>query len=72
MMVLRYETKKQLRAAIGQPLRYRETSIFGPEYKADGVVTGSNRPHSPEIGGVGTREYFANVEMKNGVIHSVK
>ena len=72
MLVLQYETKKALRAAIGQPLRFVETSMFGQEYKPTGVLTGSNRPYSPEIGGVGTREYFARVTMQDGVIHTVK
>ena len=71
MMVFRYETKKALKAAVGQALRYRETSMFGPEYKDNGRLTGSNRPFSSEIGGVGTREYFANVTMVDGLIDKV-
>jgi hypothetical protein len=71
MMVFRYETKKALKAAVGEPLKYRETSFFGPEYKDNGRLTGSNRPFSPEIGGIGTREYFANVTMVDGLINKV-
>ena len=71
MLVFRYETKKALTAAVGEPLKYRETSFFGPEYKDNGRLTGSNRPFSPEIGGVGTREYFANVTMQDGLIAKV-
>ena len=67
-MIFNYPSKKELKAAIGQPLRYTETSLFGAEYKADGMITGANRPH---ITGKG-REFFANVLMKNGLIKSVK
>lgn len=67
-MIFNYSSKKELKAAIGQPLRYTETSLFGAEYKADGMITGANRPH---ITGKG-REFFANVYMQNGLIKSVK
>ena len=67
-MILHYPSKKELKAAIGQPLRYTETSLFGAEYKADGMITGANRPH---ITGKG-REFFAQVYMQNGLIKSVK
>jgi hypothetical protein len=68
MIIFNYPSKKELKAAIGQPLRYIETSIFGPEYKPDGFLTGANRPH---ITGKG-REFFANVTMENGLIKAVK
>lgn len=68
MIVLNYASKKDLKASIGKPLRYIETSIFGPEYKDNGMLTGANRPH---ITGKG-REFFANVMMENGLIKSVK
>jgi len=42
--------------------------MFGPQYIADGVLTGANRPH---ITGKG-REFFANVTMENGLIKGVK
>lgn len=32
-----YKTKKALKDAIGQPLRYTETSMFGAEYKSTGT-----------------------------------
>jgi len=67
-MIFNYPSKKELKAAIGQPLRYTETSLFGAEYKADGMITGANRPH---ITGKG-REFFAQVCMQNGLIKSVK
>ena len=68
MIIFNYPSKKELKACIGQPLRYIETSMFGPEYKADGFLTGANRPH---ITGKG-REFFANVTMENGLIKAVK
>jgi hypothetical protein len=67
-MIFNYPSKKELKAAIGQPLRYTETSLFGAEYKPDGMITGANRPH---ITGKG-REFFAQVHMQNGLIKSVK
>jgi hypothetical protein len=68
MLVFNYESKKALKESIGKPLRYIETSMFGPEYRDNGTLTGANRPH---ITGKG-REFFANVTMANGLIVSVK
>jgi hypothetical protein len=68
MIVFNYASKKDLKDSIGKPLRYIETSMFGAEYKADGMLTGANRPH---ITGKG-REFFANVTMENGLIKGVK
>lgn len=67
-MVVKYPSKKELKANIGKPLRYIETSVFGPEYKANGVLTVANRPHITGIG----REFFAQVTMANGLIERVK
>lgn len=67
-MVLVYPSKKVLKESIGQELKYQETSIFGPEYTPNGVITGANRPHITGIG----REFFAQVTMKDGLIKSVK
>jgi hypothetical protein len=49
-------------------LDYIETSMFGPEYKTNGRLTGANRPH---ITGKG-REFFANVTMRDGLIERVE
>lgn len=68
MLVFNYESKKVLKENIGKPLRYIETSVFGPEYRDNGILTGANRPH---ITGRG-REFFANVTMENGLIKAVK
>ena len=67
MLVFNYESKKQLKECIGQPLKYIETSMFGAEYRPDGDLTGANRPH---ITGKG-REFFATVTMEQGVIKKV-
>lgn len=65
MMGALYKTKKDLKASVGQPLKYEETSFFGPEYRADGtfaVVGPSPRE----------RKWYAEVTMKDGKIAKVK
>lgn len=68
MLIFPYESKKALKACIGQVLRYEETSMFGPEYKPNGKLVGANRPHITGIG----REFFAEVTMKDGKIFKVE
>ena len=65
MMGASYATKKDLKAAVGKPLRYIETSFFGPEFKENGTfsVVGP----SPTV-----RKWYATVTMVNGLIQSVK
>jgi hypothetical protein len=65
MLVARYKTKKDLKANVGKPLRYVETSMFGLEYKENGSfnVVG---PSAYE------RKWYASIVMENGVIKSVK
>lgn len=63
-----YPSKKALKENIGKPLRYMETSLFGPEYRPDGNLTVCNRPHITRIG----REWFGNVTMVNGLIVKVE
>ena len=70
MLILNYESKKQLKESIGQTLRYTETSIFGSEFTPNGTFCGSNRPQLPE--GTGKREFFASVTMRDGVIARVE
>ena len=70
MMILNYESKKQMKEHIGEPLKYTETSMFGDEYTSDGRITGCNRPTDPR--GTGTREFFAGVTMVNGLIEGVE
>lgn len=59
-----YKTKKILKECVGRPLRYTETSMFGPEYKANGkfAVVG---PSATE------RKWFAEVTMVDGLIAKV-
>jgi hypothetical protein len=68
MMIALYDTKKAAKEAVGQELKFRETSMFGPEYKADGVLTVAHRPH---ITGRG-REWFGRITMKGGLIAKVE
>ena len=70
MMILNYESKKELKENIGNRLRYTETSFFGKEYKSNGSFAGCNRPSLPE--GTGTREFFAEVIMVDDLISEVK
>jgi len=66
-LVLNYESKKALSASIGKKLNYLETSVFGSEFKPNGKVFGSNRPH---ITGH-KREFYAAVTMRDGLIAKV-
>ena len=68
MIIANYDTKKACKAAIGQPLRYTETSVFGAEYRPNGMLTVAHRPH---ITGRG-REWFAQITMRDGLIVGVK
>jgi len=67
VIIFNYKSKKELKEHVGQRLQYIETSLFGPEYKRDGVLVGANRPH---ITGQG-REFFASVTMRDGLIERV-
>lgn len=67
-LIARYPSKKELKANIGQPLRYMETSVSGgPEYRDNGTLTVANRPHITRLG----REFFAQVTLKDGLIVKV-
>ena len=68
MIIFKYPSKKELKANIGKPLRYIETSMFGSEYTPNGSITGANRPHITGLG----REFFAVVTMENNLIKGVK
>jgi len=67
MIIFNYSSKKELKENVGKPLRYIETSYFGPQYIDNGDLVGANRPH---ITGKG-REFFASVSMSNGLIDKV-
>lgn len=66
-LVVRYDSKKDLKAAVGQRLSYLETSMFGAEYRDNGTLTVAGRPHLTGM----KREFFAQVTMKNGIIEKV-
>lgn len=66
-MVVVYPSKKELKASVGQRLRYIETSLFGPQYRDNGTIVVANRPHITKMG----REFFAEVTMTNGLITKV-
>ena len=66
-LVVKYPSKKVLKEEVGKPLKYMETSLFGPEYRPDGMLTVANRPHLTHMG----REFFANVYMEDGLIKKV-
>jgi hypothetical protein len=67
MMFALYPSKKELKASVGQPLKYRETSFFGEEYRENGKFCVANRPSMTGIG----KEFFAEVTMVNGLIRKV-
>jgi hypothetical protein len=67
-MVVAYPSKKELKNNIGKRLKYIETSLFGPEYKSNGVIYAANRPHITGLG----REFFAKVTMENDLIKKVE
>lgn len=66
MLGANYPTKKALKEAMGQPLRYQETSMFGPEYRDNGTfcVVGPDAYTN--------RKWYAEVTMENGKIAKVK
>lgn len=65
-MGARYKTKKELKASVGKPLKFIETSMFGPEYKSNGTfcVVGPC-PYTQ-------RKWFAQVTMQDDKIKTVK
>lgn len=71
LIALGYKSKKELKESIGKTFRYRETSVFGPEYPASGTgsFVCSNRP---QITGLGGREFFAQVTVVDNKITVVK
>jgi hypothetical protein len=60
-----YATKSALKQAVGQRLRYEETSIAGSEYQANGtfLVVGPSRDYE---------KWAAEVTMKDGKIVKVR
>jgi cytochrome c biogenesis protein ResB len=64
MLAANYKTKKDLKSAVGQPLRYQETSFFGEEYRSNGTfcVVG---PAPLD------RKWYAEITMADGLIKKV-
>ena len=60
------KTKKDLRAMVGRPAAFRETSVFGPEYHGDGRygVVGPD----PYL----SRKWYAQVDVASGLIVGVR
>ena len=64
MIGLDYKTKKELKANIGQPLSYIETSMFGAEYVSNGELTGVGpSPYN--------RKWYATVTIEDDKIVKV-
>jgi len=65
MMAAKYGYKKDLKAAVGRPIRYIETSMFAAEYKENGrfCVVGPSPTQ---------RKWYAEVWMKDGLIERVE
>ena len=64
MMGALYKSKKALKESVGKPLDYVETSYFGDEFLPNGTfcVVGPSPTQ---------RKWFAQVTMKDGLIHKV-
>jgi hypothetical protein len=67
-LIARYPSKKAAKEAVGEKLKYQETSLFGSEYRNDGRLTVANRPLITGLG----REWFGIITMKNGRIFKVE
>jgi hypothetical protein len=67
-LIAKYPTKKAAKQAIGEKLKYVETSLFGAEYRDDGRLTVANRPL---ITGEG-QEWFGIITMRKGRIFKVE
>lgn len=63
MIQAHYATKKALKESVGKPLMYNETSMFGIEFLPNGKFCVAD--YGPK------RSWFAEVTMKDGLIHKV-
>ena len=65
MGVYGYKFKKDLKAAVGKPLKFVETSAFGTEYKENGsfAVVGPDAYTK--------RDWYATLTMEYGLIKKV-
>jgi len=69
MLLMGYKSKKELVASIGSPLVYKETSLFGDEYRSNGTFCGA---HRPAVTGLAGREFFSEITMRDDKILIVK
>ena len=69
LLLTGYKSKKELKASVGKPLRFDISYDHFGEYKDVGTIYAA---HRPQITGLGGREFFAQVQMQNGKIVSVK
>lgn len=69
LLVTGYKSKKELKENVGKALKYKETSLFGEEYRANGSFVVAHRPLVTRLPG---REFFAKVTMENGLIKKVE
>jgi hypothetical protein len=67
-LIANYPSKKAAREAVGQRLRFIETSVLGSEYRDNGRLTVANRP---QITGQG-HEWYGIITMKDGKIVKVE
>jgi hypothetical protein len=67
-LIAKYPSKKAAKEAVGQKLKYIETSLFGAEYRDDGRLTVANRPLITGLG----QEWFGIITMRNGRIVKVE
>ena len=67
-----YPSRAALKASIGCRLRYRETSIAGPEYLPDGQFPVVYRPQLWPASPTRGREFYAVVTMADGRIIRVE
>ena len=70
LLITGYTSKKDLKSAVGQRLKYRETSVLFEEYKSNGSFVVA---HRPQLGvNKNGREFFATVTMSNDIIVKVQ
>ena len=64
MVIFDYATKRELKASIGKPLQV----IGTPYIESSCNVSGCNRPTLTGF----NREFYASVDIVNGLIHKVR
>jgi len=67
LLIVGYRSKKELKAAVGTNLEYREHGL--DRFQPNGMNTVAHRPSITKCGG---KEFFAQVTCKDGIIEKVK